>query len=154
MCRPYLIIRKSCYFDFRVNKPFTPRCFICVLCSFHMISTYYLSYDYCHCHCTTCPKDHGLFYVNYPQINEVRKADRMDRTVSWLLIGTNVIWLNFIQSLAFPCETHLYTMHTHAHTQTHARTHAHTHAHTHTHTHARTRTRTRAHAHAHSLKRL
>ena len=23
---------------------------------------------------TTCAKDHGLFYLNYPQINEVRKS--------------------------------------------------------------------------------
>ena len=26
---------------------------------------------------TLCAKDHGLFYLNYPKINEVRKSDHM-----------------------------------------------------------------------------
>ena len=43
MCLPCLITIQSCYFDNR-NKPFTrSRCMICVSCSVHMISTYYMS---------------------------------------------------------------------------------------------------------------
>ena len=41
-CVCHLIIRKSCHFDFRINKPFAcSRCVICVSCSVHVISTYY-----------------------------------------------------------------------------------------------------------------
>ena len=43
MCLPCLIIIQSCYFDYRINKPFTcSRCVICVSCSVHLISTYYV----------------------------------------------------------------------------------------------------------------
>ena len=42
-CLPCLIIIKSCYFDFRINKPFTCSCYvICVSCSFYLIWTYYV----------------------------------------------------------------------------------------------------------------
>ena len=38
-----LIIIIKCYFDYWVNKPFTcSRCMICVSCSVHVISTYYM----------------------------------------------------------------------------------------------------------------
>ena len=68
MYLPCLIIIQSCYFDYRIYKPFTcSRCVICVLCSIHLISAY--------------AKDHGLFYLNYPQISEVRKSDHMEITV-------------------------------------------------------------------------
>ena len=54
-----LIIIKSCYFDYRRNKLFArSRCVIYVSWSRH----------------TTCAKDHGLFCLNYPQINEVGKS--------------------------------------------------------------------------------
>ena len=40
---PCLIIIKSCYFDYRINKPFTcSRCVICVSCSGHAILTHYV----------------------------------------------------------------------------------------------------------------
>ena len=43
MCPPRLIIIQSCYFDYRIDKPFTcSRCVICVSCSVHLISTYYV----------------------------------------------------------------------------------------------------------------
>ena len=43
MCRPSgLILIQSCYFDSRINKPFTcSRCVICVSCSVHVISTFH-----------------------------------------------------------------------------------------------------------------
>ena len=38
-----MVIIKSCYFDYRINKPFTySRCVICVSCSVHVIPTYYV----------------------------------------------------------------------------------------------------------------
>ena len=43
MYLPCLIIIQSCYFDYRINKPFTcSRCMICVSCSVHLISTYHV----------------------------------------------------------------------------------------------------------------
>ena len=40
----YRIFWIFCYFDYRINKPFTcSRCFICVSNSVHVISTYYAS---------------------------------------------------------------------------------------------------------------
>ena len=51
-CPPCLIITQSCYYDYRINKPFA--CSRCVICA-------------------SCAKDHRLFYLNYPQINEVGK---------------------------------------------------------------------------------
>ena len=43
MCPPCLIIIQSCYCDYRINKPSTySRCVICVSCSVHLISTYYV----------------------------------------------------------------------------------------------------------------
>ena len=63
---PCLMIIKSCYFDCRIIQSFTcSRCVICILCSVHLILMYM---------CTTCAKDHGLFYLDYPQINEVRSS--------------------------------------------------------------------------------
>ena len=41
---------------------------ICVSCSVHLISRR-----------TTCAKDYGLFYLNYPQINGVQNSDHMVR---------------------------------------------------------------------------
>ena len=38
-----LIIIHSCYFDYRIDKPFTAsRCVICISCSPHLSSTYYV----------------------------------------------------------------------------------------------------------------
>ena len=57
--KPCLIIIESCYFDCRISKHFTcSRCVICV----------------------TCAKDHRLFYLNYPQINEVGISDHVVHT--------------------------------------------------------------------------
>ena len=37
-CLPCLIITQSCYFDYRINKPFACfRCVICISCSVHVI---------------------------------------------------------------------------------------------------------------------
>ena len=42
-CRPCVIVLKSCYIDYRINKPSTcSRCLICVSYSVHVISTYYV----------------------------------------------------------------------------------------------------------------
>ena len=36
MCQPHLLIIKSCYFDYRINKSFACfRCMICISCSVH-----------------------------------------------------------------------------------------------------------------------
>ena len=41
MCPPCLIIIQSCYFDCRINTPFTrSRCVTCVSCSVHLVSTH------------------------------------------------------------------------------------------------------------------
>ena len=70
-CPPRLIIIQSCYFDYRINKPFTcSRCVICVSRSVHSISTYYLC------------KGPWAFYLNYPQINGVVKFDHAEKTRS------------------------------------------------------------------------
>ena len=38
-----LCFSDACYCDYRINKPFTcSRCLICVSCSVHVISTYYV----------------------------------------------------------------------------------------------------------------
>ena len=67
MCLPCLIIIQSCYFDYRINKPFTySRCVICVSCSVHVISAYYVR------------KGLWAFYLHYPQINGVSKPDHME----------------------------------------------------------------------------
>ena len=59
-----IIIPISCYFDCRIDKVFTHSCcMICVVCSVHVISTYYAR------------KGSLYFYLNYPQINESRKSD-------------------------------------------------------------------------------
>ena len=43
MCLSCLIIIQSCYFDYRINKPFIcSRCVICVSCSVHLNSTYHV----------------------------------------------------------------------------------------------------------------
>ena len=66
-CLPCLIIIQSCYFD-RINKPFAcSRYVICVSCSVHVTSTYYMY---------VC-KGSCFFYINYPQTNEVGKSDHM-----------------------------------------------------------------------------
>ena len=42
-CLPCLTIIQSCYFDYKMNKPLTcSRCVICVSCSVHWNSTYYV----------------------------------------------------------------------------------------------------------------
>ena len=42
ICRPYLVIIKSCYFENRL-KPFAySRCMVCVSCTGHVISAYYV----------------------------------------------------------------------------------------------------------------
>ena len=65
-----LTIIQSCYFDYRINKPFAcSRCVICVLCSVHVISTYYVC------------KGSWAFYLNYPQINEVGKSGHVGKFV-------------------------------------------------------------------------
>ena len=66
MCLPCLIIVQSCYFVHGINKPFTCSCcVICVACSVHVISTYYMR------------KGSWVFYLNYPEIKGVRKSDHM-----------------------------------------------------------------------------
>ena len=66
-CLPWLIIIQSCYFYYRINKPFAcSRCVICVSCAFHLILTYYAR------------KGSWTFYLNCPQINAVGKSDHMD----------------------------------------------------------------------------
>ena len=58
MCQPCLMIIKSCYFDYRTNKPFPcSHCLICVSCSVHVISTYNASKG-----------SSRLFYLNCPNI--------------------------------------------------------------------------------------
>ena len=43
MCWARVVIMPSCYFDYRINKPFPySRCVICISCSVHVISTYYV----------------------------------------------------------------------------------------------------------------
>ena len=67
LCLPCLIIKQSCYLDYRMNKPFTcSRCVICVSCSVHVISTYYMRKG-----------SWAFFYLNYPQTNEVRDSDHV-----------------------------------------------------------------------------
>ena len=67
MCLPCLIIVQSCYFHYRINKPFAcSRCLICVSCSVHVISTYYARKG-----------SWAFLYLNYPQINEGGKSDHM-----------------------------------------------------------------------------
>ena len=43
----------------RINKPLAYRCLVCISCSVHVISTYYVR------------KGSWAFYLNYPQSNEV-----------------------------------------------------------------------------------
>ena len=72
MCRPCLIIIKSCYFDYRINKLLTcSRCSICISCS--VIPTYYVRW--------------GLwpFYLNYPLVIEIRRSDHVILSVIWNL---------------------------------------------------------------------
>ena len=68
MCRPGLILIKSCSFDKRINKPshvflLLDLCFVLAVL---VISTYYM-----------CKGSRGFSYLNYPQINEVRKSNHM-----------------------------------------------------------------------------
>ena len=65
MCRPFLIIIKSCYFNCRINKPFA-----CTRCSV-FLSLFTLSRR------ITRAKDHRPFYLNYQQINGGRNSDHM-----------------------------------------------------------------------------
>ena len=67
LCRPCLIIIKCDYFDYRINKLFTlSSCLVCVSCSIHdLISAYYVR------------KGSWPFYLNYPQINKVRKSSHV-----------------------------------------------------------------------------
>ena len=77
MCLPCLIIIHSCYFDYRISKPFA--------CSrmFRSLLTWSRR--------TTRPKDHRLFLnLNYPQINEVEKADHTEGN-TWTLLGEFII---------------------------------------------------------------
>ena len=42
-CQPCQIIIQSCYFDYRINKPYAcSRCMICILCSVLMIFLHYV----------------------------------------------------------------------------------------------------------------
>ena len=55
-------------FWFRINTHFTcSRCLMCVSCSVHVISTYYVC------------KGSWAFFKSYPQIHEVRKPDDMEQ---------------------------------------------------------------------------
>ena len=61
---PCSIIIQSCSFDYRINKPFIcSHCVICVSCSVHLISTFYVC------------KGSWAFISNYSQINKVGKPD-------------------------------------------------------------------------------
>ena len=79
-CWPYM---QSCYFDYRINKPFTcSHCLIWVSCSVHLISVY------CVCKGT---------WAFYPQINEVRKPDNKERSIAnnvQLGMGEEIFWPN------------------------------------------------------------
>ena len=62
MCRPCLMIIKSSYFDYQINKPFT----LDLFCALFTWSWH-----------TTCAKDHWCLFLknqNYPQISEARKS--------------------------------------------------------------------------------
>ena len=64
MCQPCLVIIQSCYFDYRINKPFAySRRVICVSCS--------LDRDV-----RRSQRIIG-FYLNYPQISEVGNSEQM-----------------------------------------------------------------------------
>ena len=39
--------------------------------------------------CTTCAKDQGLFYLNYPQISAVENSDHMETTQ---LDSSHICW--------------------------------------------------------------
>ena len=109
ICLPCLIIIQSCYFDYRINKPFA--CSRCdhdhVMFDNHTISFFFTIESTILSHAwsafrllftwsrrTTRAKDHRLFYFNYPQINEVGKSDHMNsiwrrwRPHSFLLSST------------------------------------------------------------------
>ena len=82
MYRSCLTIIKSCYFDCTINKPFTcSRCVICVSCSVHVISTYYVR------------KGSWAFYLNYPAnqrgwgILSVELTDTVLFVCFWRLVG-------------------------------------------------------------------
>ena len=67
-----LIIMQSCYFDCRINKPFTcSRWVICVSCSVHLTSTY-----------TMRKGSWAFFNLNYSQICDVRKSDHVSVTLA------------------------------------------------------------------------
>ena len=85
MCRPCLIIIKSCYFDHRINEPFTcSRCVICVSCSVHVISAYCVR------------KGSGFFYLNYPRAGSM--------TVVWYFNGSYPLLLSYPQHIVFTIE--------------------------------------------------
>ena len=63
MCLSQLIIIKSfLHFDYTINT-------LAAWSAFRALFTWSPR--------TTCAKDHGLFYLNYPQINEVGNSDHM-----------------------------------------------------------------------------
>ena len=69
----------------RINKPFTcSRCVICISCSAHVISAYYVR------------KGSWAFYLNYPQMNEIRKCDQSSRDCS-------AAWLPDVHRASFFC---------------------------------------------------
>ena len=77
MCRPCLVMMQSCYFDYRINKPFAcSRCLTCISCSVHVIRR------------ITCAKDHRLFQE--PSwlflILITHKATRSENSTAWKLV--------------------------------------------------------------------
>ena len=90
MCLPCLINRKSCYFDYRINKLFTQSCcLVRISYSAHMMLTYYM---YMH-------KGSSYKLLNlkqYPQINKVRKTDCVGWIYSALCSAT--LYLSSLQT--------------------------------------------------------
>ena len=72
MCLSWLIIIQSCSFDCRINKPFDTLTVWSAFLALFTLSRH-----------TTCAKDHGLLYLNYPQINEVGKSDHNRRDIDF-----------------------------------------------------------------------
>ena len=74
---------QSCYFGYRILTDLL-HTLAAGSQAFHALLTW--------SRCTVCAKDHGLFYLNYPQINKVRKFSHMAieadyRFTSIFLIG-------------------------------------------------------------------
>ena len=102
-CLPCLIIIRSCYFDYRINKPFIcSRWVICVSCSVHSISTYYVC------------QGSWAFYLNYPQINspKIRSRGMTERSCFHVpRMPNSAVWNGaFVTSFLCFCATLTYSV--------------------------------------------